>query len=88
MLSVVGPPVGQAVDQPGIAVLGENHRFVLGEQRVEILVGEAVRMLLVRLQRHEIDDVHHPDFQVREMVPEQERWRPASLALARRPRRP
>ena len=33
---VVGAPVGEAVDQPGIAVVGEDHRPVGGEQRVEL----------------------------------------------------
>ena len=42
---VVGPPVGQAVDQPRVAVVGEDDRLVRGEERVELLVGQAVRVL-------------------------------------------
>jgi hypothetical protein len=33
---VVGAPVGQPVDQPRVAVVGEDHRLVGGEQRVEL----------------------------------------------------
>ena len=33
---VVGAAIGQAVDQPGIAVVGEDDRLVRGEERVEI----------------------------------------------------
>ena len=42
---VVGPPVGQPVDQPRIAVVGEDHRPVGGEERVELGVGQPVRVL-------------------------------------------
>ena len=34
---VVGPAVRQAVDQPGVAVIGEDDRLVGGEQVVELL---------------------------------------------------
>jgi hypothetical protein len=43
-VGVVGAAVGQAVDQPGIAVVGEQDRLVGGEQRVEIPLRQAVRM--------------------------------------------
>ena len=54
---VAGPPIGQAVDEPRIAVKGEDDRLVDGEERVEVAIGEPVRMLARRLQRHQIDDV-------------------------------
>ena len=33
---VIGAAIGQAMDQPGIAVKGEDDRLVLREQRVEV----------------------------------------------------
>ena len=44
-LVVVGAPVGEAVDQPGVAVEGEDDRPVGGEEGVELGVGEAVGVL-------------------------------------------
>ena len=40
-----GAPVGEAVDQPGVAVVGEDHRLVGREHRVEVGVGQPVRVL-------------------------------------------
>ena len=44
-VGVVGAPVGEPVDEPRVAVVGEDHRLVGGEQRVELAVGQAVRVL-------------------------------------------
>ena len=68
---LAGPAVGQPVDQPGVGVEVEDHRLVRGEQRLELPVRHAVRMLGVR---HEPDQVHHvdePDLQVGQMLAEQ-----------------
>ena len=70
---VVGAPIGQAVDQQRVAVVGEDHGPVGGEQRVELVRGEAVRMLAVGLQTHQIDDVHHPHLQLWKFAPEDRR---------------
>jgi hypothetical protein len=43
---------------------GEDDRLVLGEELVEIHVGQPVRVFGVRLQLHDVDDVDHPDFQI------------------------
>lgn len=32
------------MDQPGIAVIGKYHRFVARENRIEVPVGQAVRV--------------------------------------------
>jgi hypothetical protein len=56
--------VGERVHQPRIAVKGEDDRFVGGEQRVELGVGDPVWMLGGRLQPHKVDDVHHPYLEV------------------------
>jgi hypothetical protein len=39
---VIGAPVGQAMDEPGVAVKREDDRLVLGEQSIEVLVAQAV----------------------------------------------
>ena len=68
---VVGPPVREPMDQPGVAVEGEHDRLVLGEERIEVLVRQAMRVLALRLQFHQVDDVDDPDLQRREMLPKQ-----------------
>src|SRR5580692_8746991 len=58
---VVVPVVGQLVDDRRIAVIGENHRLVGGEQLVEILIFQTVRVFRLRLQHHQVDDVDDPE---------------------------
>ena len=66
---MVRAPVGEAVDEPRVAVVGEDDGTVRREQRVKLRVGEPVRVLGVRLQPHEVDDVHDPHaFSSREML--------------------
>ncbi len=59
---MVGPPVCETVNQPRIAVEGEDHMLVLGEKCVEDLIAQTVRMLALRLQFHQINDVDDTDF--------------------------
>src|ERR1700733_2996873 len=61
---MVGPAIGQAMDQVGIAVIGEDHRLVAGEHPIKVAVAEAMRMLFFRLQRHQVDDVNDTNPQV------------------------
>ena len=61
---VISPPVGQPVDQVGIAVIGEDDRLVRGEDLVEGLMLEAVRMLLRVLQGQKIDHIDRADLQI------------------------
>jgi len=70
---VVRTAVGEAVDQPRIAVVGEDDRAVWREQPVELMVGHAVRMLGIRLEAHEVDHVHEPDLELRQVLAEQRR---------------
>jgi len=55
------------VDQPRVGMKSEDDRLVLGEELVEIHVAQPVRVLGLRLQLHEVDDVDYPDFQVGQM---------------------
>ena len=65
---MVGASVSQAMDQPWIGVESEDDWSVLGEELVEVGVAEAVWVLGLRLQPHQIDDVDDADFQVGEVL--------------------
>ena len=60
---VVGPPVGEAMDQGRIPVEGEDDGPVPGEEPVELRIAQPVRVLGLWLQLHEVDDVHDADWQ-------------------------
>src|SRR5262249_57749846 len=55
--------VGEPVDEPRVAVVGEDHRLLGGEQRVILGVGHAVRVLPLGLQPHQVHHVDHPDLE-------------------------
>ena len=60
---MVCPPVSQPVDQPGVPVKGEDYRLIGSEKRVEVLVGQSVRMFVLRLKRHQVNDVDDANLQ-------------------------
>ena len=41
---MIGTPISKAVNQPGITVIGKDDWLVGREDRVELMIGEAVRM--------------------------------------------
>lgn len=55
--TVVVAAVGQLVNKVGIAVEGEDYRFILGEEQVIFRIGQAVRMLGLGLQLEEVNNV-------------------------------
>ena len=61
---LVVPAVGQLMNQRGVAVVGEDDGPVLGEEHIVLHVREAVGMLRVGLELHQIHHVHHPDLQL------------------------
>jgi hypothetical protein len=63
-VSVIRASIGEAVDQPRVAVVGEDDRLVLREQRVELGIRKTVRVLGLRLETHEVDDVHDADAEI------------------------
>lgn len=67
---MIGAAIGQAMNEPRVAVISEDDRFVFGEERVEICIAEAVRMFGTWLQRHDVDDVDDADFESRAMLPQ------------------
>ena len=67
----VGPAVHQLVHGTGEAVEGEHHVDPIGEQLAEEGVVHAVRVVLRPGQRHQVDDVDHPDDEVGQHLPQQ-----------------
>src|SRR4051812_2815254 len=72
---VVASLVREPVHEPRIAVEGEDHGPVLGEEVVELARRKTVRMLVVGEQPHEVDDVHDAHVQVGERPPQDRRRR-------------
>ena len=67
---LVVPVVGQLMDQRRIAVVGENNGLILCEQHVVLLIRQAVGMLGVGLELHQVHYVHHTDLQFRQFPPQ------------------
>jgi hypothetical protein len=65
------PPVGKAVDNPGVPVKREYHGLVASEDFVEIPVFKSVRMFRLRLKRHQINHVDDADANVRHLLAQQ-----------------
>ncbi len=68
---MAGAPVGEAVDQPRVAVEVEDDGLAGGEQGVVGGVGQPVGVLGGGLQPHEVDDVDHPHLQVGQVAAQQ-----------------
>src|SRR5512146_139199 len=67
-VDVIGPAVGELVNQPRVSVKIEDDRLVDGEQAVEIAVGEAVRMFGARLKLEQVHDVDETQLKIRELL--------------------
>src|ERR1700730_698019 len=68
---VITPAIGEAMDQRGIAVEGEQDGLVGSEQGVEVFIGQAVRMFGDGLQGHQVHDVDDADAKVGDIFAEQ-----------------
>ena len=62
---VVRAAVGKAMDEPRVTMEGEDDRFVLREQRVEVVIAQAVRMFARRLELHQVHDIDDAHLQLR-----------------------
>ena len=51
-IAVVGTTISKTMNQPRIAVVSENDRLAGGEQGIEFLAGQTVRVFLLWLQGH------------------------------------
>ena len=63
----IGPPIGQPMDEPRVAVEGEDDVLVPGEKGVVLGIAQTMGVFARRLQPHEVDDVDHPDLQIGQM---------------------
>src|SRR5712692_8328974 len=63
--------ISEAVNQPGIAVIGKDDRLIHREHGVEIKIRETVRMLGRGLNGHQIDNIHHANPDVGKMLPQE-----------------
>ena len=63
--------IREAMDQPRVAVIGEDDRHVGGEDRVELRVRQSVWMSPLILQAHQIDDIHEAHAQRRQQLAQQ-----------------
>src|SRR3954453_13913181 len=68
---VIRPSIGQPMDQPWIAVEGENNWFVLREQAVEVSVRQAVGGLSRVNEPVKVHYVHEADLEVGEVLTQQ-----------------
>src|ERR1700738_4203319 len=68
---VIGAAIREAVNEPGIAVIGKDDRLVGCEDGVELRVREAVGMFGGRLNGHQVNDIDDADFDVGELLTEQ-----------------
>ena len=59
------------MDQPGIAVEREHDGLVRGENRIEIVIGQSVRMFGLRLERHQVHHVDHSNPDIRDVLAQQ-----------------
>ena len=72
-VDVIRAPVRQAVDQPRIPVVGEDHRLVAREDLVELGILQTVRMLGGWLHPHQVDHVDHAHRELWQVLPDQVR---------------
>jgi hypothetical protein len=77
---MIGPSIGQPMDQERIPVIREDDGLVGCEEHVKLFVAQAVRVLALRLELHQIDDVDDPHFQIGNVEPHQFDWRRGSPA--------
>ena len=64
-IHMVGSAIGELVDEGRITVEIEDNRFVRGEQRIEVSIRHAMRVLGVRYQAKQIDHIHKAQLQCR-----------------------
>ncbi len=67
--------------------MGKDDRLVGREQRIEITVGQPVRVLVVRLQGHQVDNVDNADPEIGNVMAQQiDRGQGLELGWRQRPR--
>lgn len=59
---MINAAIGQPMNEQRISVIGKDDRLVGREEDVELFVAQAMRVLVLRLELHDIHDVNHPGF--------------------------
>ena len=67
---MIGATIRETMNQPGIAMKGEDDGFIRGKEGIKLLVGQPMRMLALRLKLHEVYDIHHTHFQIGNLLTE------------------
>lgn len=70
-VAVVRPFIGEPVNEIWVAVISKDYRPIRCEQCIEIRIRKSMRMMLLGLQAHEIDDIDHADTQIRDRLTKQ-----------------
>ncbi len=68
---VIGAPISEPVNQPGIPMEVEDDGLVFGEEAVEVFIGEPVRVFGAGDQTVQIDHIDEADFEIREVLAEE-----------------
>ena len=76
---VIRSTVSKAMDQPRISMKVKDDWFVDGEERIEILIRQAVRMFRARLQLEKINYIDVTDLEIREFFSQQRNGRQCFL---------
>ncbi len=85
---VIGPVIGEPVNQPGIAVEVEDDRFVDSKQAIKIAIAQAVWMVTIRLHLEQIDHIDEANLQFRKLRRAVMQLRPMLPALEYHRRKP
>ena len=64
----VGSAICQSVNQRGISMEAEDDVLIFCKKRIVIHLREAMWMLALGLELHQIDDIDHTDFQIGQML--------------------
>src|ERR1043165_5539493 len=68
---MIGPVIGEFVNQPGIPMEVEDNGLVDCKQTVEIAIAQTVRVFPVRLQPEQVDYIDESNFEVGKLRPQQ-----------------
>src|SRR5689334_15670270 len=63
-IPMVRPSICQPMNEPWISVISKDDGSIRSKDLIEILIGEAVRMLARRLERHYVHDIDKTDSQI------------------------
>ena len=68
---MISSPICETMNQPWISVIGKDDGLVFCEKYIEILITQSMRVLALRLQGHQIDNIDNAYFKARELLSKQ-----------------